>query len=326
MPQPHINSVHIDAILTNISVAYLQNQDNFIADKVFPVIPVDKKSDKYFTYTKNDWFRDEAQRRAPGTESAGGGYNLSTGTYSCDVWAFHKDVDDQTLANADAPLNPLRESAEFVTRRLMLRRELQFVSDFFTTGVWGTDIAGVTSSPSAGTSVYKWSDYTNSDPIADLEAAKAQILGNTGMEANTLVLGYDVFKSLKNHPDLVDRIKYTSSQTITTDMLGAMFDIPRVMVAKAVKATNNEGAAGAYGFAFGKGALLTHVAPTPGLLTPSAGYTFAWTGVSGGLGQTIGTSQFRMESIKSDRVEAEMAFDNKVIGSDLGYFFSAIVA
>ena len=140
MPQPHINSVHVDAILTNISVAYLQNQDNFIADKVFPVIPVDKKSDKYFLYTKNDWFRDEAQRRAPGTESAGGGYNLSTATYSTDVYAFHKDVDDQTVANADAPLNPLREATEFVTRRLLLRRELQFVTDFFTTGVWADDV------------------------------------------------------------------------------------------------------------------------------------------------------------------------------------------
>jgi hypothetical protein len=31
-----------------------------------------------------------------------------------------------------------------------------------------------------------------------------------------------------------------------------MFDIPRVMVAKAVKATNNEGASEAYGFAYGK--------------------------------------------------------------------------
>jgi hypothetical protein len=325
MPQPHINSVHIDAILTNISVAYLQNQDNFIADKVFPVIPVDKKSDKYFTYTKNDWFRDEAQRRAPGTESAGGGYNLSTSTYSADVWAFHKDVDDQTLANADSPLNPLREATEFVTRRLMLRRELQFVTDFFTTGVWADDVTGVSGTPSSG-ETKQWSDYTSSDPINDIEEAKAEILGNTGMEANTLVLGYDVFKAIKNHPDLVDRIKYTSSQTITTDMLAAMFDIPRVMVAKAVRATNNEGAAEAYGFAFGKGALLTHVAPNPGLLTPSAGYTFAWTGVSGGLGQTVGTSQFRMESIKSDRIEAEMAFDNKVIGADLGYFWNTIVA
>ena len=289
MPQPHINSVHVDAILTNISIAYLQNQDNFIADKVFPIIPVDKKSDKFFTYTKNDWFRDEAQRRAPGTESAGGGYNLSTASYSCDVFAFHKAVDDQTTANADAPLNPLREATEFVTRRLMLRRELQFVSDFFTTGVWADDVTGVAGTPTTG-QTKQWSDYTSSDPINDIEAGKSEILSNTGMEANTLVLGYEVFRQLKNHPDLVDRIKYTSSQTITEDMLARMFDLNRVVVAKAVKATNNEGATDAYSFAYGKSALLCHTASAPGLLTPSAGYTFSWTGVSGGIGSTIGVS------------------------------------
>ena len=325
MPQPSINSVHVDAILTNISVAYLQKQDNFIADKVFPVVAVDKKSDKYFTYTKNDWFRDEAQRRADGTESAGSGYNLSTGTYSADVWAFHKDVGDQTVANADAPLNPLREATEFVTHRLLLRKELQFVSDFFTPGVWATDVTGVASSPSAG-EVVQWSAYASSDPINDIEAAKSVILSRTGMEANTLVLGYEVFRQLKNHPDLVDRIKYTSSQTITEDMLARMFDLDRVVVAKAVKATNNEGASEAYGFAYGKAALLCHVASAPGLLTPSAGYTFSWTGVSGGIGSTIGVSSFRMESLKAERVEAEMAFDNKVIGADLGYFWTTIVA
>jgi len=325
MPQPSINSVHVDAILTNISIGYLQNQDSFIADKVFPVVPVDKKSDKFFTYTKNDWFRDEAQRRADGTESAGSGYNLSTGTYSADVFAFHKDVGDQTVANADAPLNPLREATEFVTRRLLLRKEIQFVSDFFTTGVWGTDVTGVAGTPSAG-QTKQWSDYTSSDPINDIEEAKSDILGATGMEANTLVLGYEVFRQLKNHPDLVDRIKYTSSNTITEDMLARMFDLDRVLVAKAVKATNNEGASEAYSFAYGKAAALYHVASAPGLLTPSAGYTFSWTGVSGGIGSTIGVSSFRMESLKAERVEAEMAFDNKVIGSDLGYFWNTIVA
>lgn len=326
MPQPTLNSVHVDAILTNISVAYMQNRDNFIADKVFPVIPVDKKSDKYFKYTKNDWFRDEAQRRAPATESAGGGYNLSTDTYSADVFAFHKDVPDQIVANADSPLNPLREAAEFVTHRLLLRKELQFVSDFMASGVWGTTVQGTAGTATAGLTSTQWSNYTSSDPIEDIEAAKAKILSNTGMEANTLVLGYEVFRQLKNHPDLVDRIKYTSSQTITSDMIAAMFDIPRVIVSKAVKATNLEGASEAYAFATGKTALLCHVAPQPGLMTPSAGYTFSWTGVSGGLGQTIGTSQFRMDSIRADRVEAEMAFDNKVVGADLGYYFNNIVA
>lgn len=325
MPQPNINSVHIDAILTNISVAYLQKAENFIADKVFPIVPVEKKSDKYFVYTKNDWFRDEAQRRADATESAGSGYNLTTDTYSADVFAFHKDVGDQTIANADAPLNPLREATEFVTNRMLLRKELQFVTDFFTTGVWSEDVTGVSGTPSSG-ETKQWSDYTSSDPIDDIEEAKSEVLSQTGMEPNTLVLGYEVFRQLKNHPDLVDRIKYTSSQTITEDMLARMFDLDRVLVAKSVRATNKEGAAEAYSFAYGKAALLAYVAPSPGLLTPSAGYTFSWTGVSGGIGATIGVSSFRMDSLKAERVEAEMSFDNKVISADLGYFWDTIVA
>jgi hypothetical protein len=325
MPQPTSNQVHVDAILTNISVAYMQRQENFIADKVFPVIPVDKQSDKYFTYTKNDWFRDEAEVRTDGTESVGSGYNIATDTYYADVFAIHKDVGDQTRANADAPINVDREAAEFVTHRLLQRREQQFVADFMSTGVWGEDVTGVAASPTTGQTI-QWSDYTNSDPIEDIEAGKAGVLSVTGFEANTLVLGYEVFRQLKNHPDLVDRIKYTSSQTITEDMLARMFDIDRVLVSKSVKATNKEGATEAYDFSVGKTALLAHVAPSPGLLTPSAGYIMQWTGVSGGMGLTIGTSSFRLESLKATRVEGELAFDNKVVAADLGYLWSSIVA
>lgn len=316
MPQPTSTQVHVDAILTNISVAYMQQQANFIATKVFPIVPVSKQSDKFFTYTKNDWFRDEAQRRADATESAGGGYGLSTDSYQCDVYAFHKDIGDQTRANADAPIQVDREAAEFVTSRLMLKMETQFVSTFFTSGVWATDV----------TPSNLWSDYTSSDPLNDVETGKRAILATTGYEPNTLVLGYDVFKTLKNHPDLVDRIKYTSSQTLTEGLMASLFDIPRVMVAKSVKATNAEGGTAAYDFTHGKNALLTYSAPSAGLLQPSGGYVMSWTGVSQGLGQTIGTSRIRMEQFKADRIEAEVSFDMKIIGSDLGYFFSAVVA
>jgi hypothetical protein len=316
MPQPTQNQVHVDAILTNISVAYMQKAENFIANKIFPIVPVEKQSDKFFKYTKNDWFRDEAQRRADATESAGGGYNLSTDSYNAEVWAFHKDVGDQTRANADAPINVDREAVEFITSRLLLKMETEFVSSYFTSGIWATD----------NTPSNLWSDYTNSDPLNDVEDAKRAILSTTGFEPNTLVLGYDVFKELKNHPDLVDRIKYTSSSVITTDMIARMFDVDRVVVSKAVKATNNEGATGAYDFTAGKNALLCYSAPSPGLLQPSAGYIMSWTGVSGGLGQTIGSSRFRMESVKADRIEAEMAFDMKVVAADLGYFFASVVS
>jgi hypothetical protein len=319
MPQPTSYDVHVDAVLTNISVAYIQSSNKFMSTQAFPVVPVEKQSDLYYKYTKNDWFRDEAQRRADGTESSGSGYGLSTDSYRCDVWAFHKDVGDQMRANADNPLKPDTEATQFVTQRLMLRQEIQWVTDYFTTGVWGTD----------KTVSATWDDYALSDPIEDMEEAKEVVLSGTGFELNTLVLGYQVFRQLKHHPDIIDRIKYTTGvtgRTVTPELLAAMFDIERVLISKAIKATNEEGQTGAYAFTHGKHALAMHVAPNPGLMTPSAGYVFTWKGVSEGLGTDIGISRFRMQHLRSDRVEGQVAFDNKVVATDLGYFFNGAVA
>jgi len=315
MPQPTPTDVHVDAILTSISTAYMQNQTQFIASQVFPVIPVTKQSDKYYTYPKGDWFRDEAQLRPPATESAGSGYSVSTDNYNCDVWAFHKDVDDQTRANTDSPLNADRDATLFVAQRMLLRREIQWVTDYFATSVWGTD----------NTTATDWDNYTSSDPISDIETAKAVILGRTGFLPNTLVLGYDVYRSLKHHPDIIDRFKYTSSENMTADILARLFEVGRILVPTAIRNSSPEGAAASFGFTHGKNALLCYVNPSPSLMQPSAGYHFAWNGVSDGLGTSIGTTMFRIPEKRVDRIESQMAWDNKVVGADLGYFFSAIV-
>lgn len=316
MPQPTSTDVHVDSILTQVSVAYLQRADHFVAQRVFPTVSVEKQTDKYYVYTKADWFRDEAQKRAPSTESAGSGYNVSTAGYSCDVFAIHKDVPDQVRLNSDMPLNPFRDATEFVTQRLMLRLERQWAADYFTTGVWDTDV----------TPSNTWDNYASSDPIGDIEVGKRTILQNTGMIANRLVLGYQVFEKLKHHPDIVDRFKYTSSQTITEDMLARIFGVDQVLVCMAVYNSAVEGETASYGFVHGKHALLCYASGSPGLLSPSAGYIFIWRGVSEGLGQNVGISRFRMEHLKSERVEGEMAFDDKVVATDLGYFFNGAVA
>ena len=48
MPNPTRGDVHVNKPLTNISIAYMQMAENFIADKVFPNISVAKQSDRYF--------------------------------------------------------------------------------------------------------------------------------------------------------------------------------------------------------------------------------------------------------------------------------------
>ncbi|AYD87353.1 major capsid protein [Microbacterium phage ValentiniPuff] len=325
MPQPTENSLHINAPLTNVSVAYTLDRAGLIADKVFPEIPVDHKTDIFWTVPRGAWFRDEAKPRAGGTESVGSGYDTDQDTYHTIVEAIHKDVDDQTRANADAPFNLDADATRFVTDRLLIRKEVKFLKSVFKTGVWGSDFQGVASAPNASQFI-QWSDYDDSNPVKDIKRWKRQILATTGLVANTLVLGYDVLDALSEHPAFIDRVKYTSAESINLDIIARYFEVDRILVSQTVLNSGKEGRPDVFDFQLGKVAWLGYVAPTPGLLTPTAGYSFSWRGVSGGLGQTVGISKFRMDHLKADRVEGEIAVDPKIIAPELGIYAYDVVA
>jgi hypothetical protein len=328
MPQPVYGDVHVSAALTDISVAYLQSADAYIADKVFPLVPVNFQSDKYFVFSKSDFFRDEAQERADATESAGGGFNLSTSTYSANVWAFHKDIGDQVRSNSDPAVDIETTSSEFCTQRLLIRRDRLFVQNYLTTGIWGTDVTGVASAPT-GNQTIQWSDDVNGDPITDVANGKTFVLSTTGMEPNKLTISYPVFQALIKHPLIVDRIKYTSMPTaknVTAILLAEMFDLEQVVVSKAVFNAGIEGGTDSFSFIMGKSALLSYSPPSPGLMIPSAGYIFGWRGYTGLNDIGIRTSSWYIQKLHATRVECEMSFDMHLVGADLGYFFNSIVA
>ena len=120
---PTPGDVHVNQPLTNISIAFLQNANNFVATRVFPNIPVSKQSDRYYVYDRGEFNRDEMKERAPATESAGGGYSLdNTPTYFATQYSFHRDIPDQVRANADSVLNPDREATAYVTHKALIRR------------------------------------------------------------------------------------------------------------------------------------------------------------------------------------------------------------
>lgn len=318
---PTSSQVHVNTALTNVSTAYVQDADAFIAARVFPIVRVTKKSDDYFIYNKNDYFRDEAQDRADGAESAGGDYDLDTGTYSCKTKAFHKDISEKERENSDPALDPDTDAAEYVTNKVLIKRERVWMTNYFTTGKWGTDVVGTTD-------FTKWSDYASSDPITDIKTGKKTILQNTGYKPNKLVLSYEVFEVLQDHPLIVDRYKHTTAESITEDMMARVFGVDEVVVSEGVYAANEEGGTEDMQFIAGKNALLVYSNPAPALKKPSGGYIFSFVGEGGRgeFGNRILNYDLRGSGRLVDRVEAEIDFDAKLVGSDMGYFFSNAVA
>jgi hypothetical protein len=329
MANPTPGDVHVNGPLTNVSIAFIQNEENFIASRVFPNVPVAKQSDLYFTYNQSDFWRNEVELRAPGAETAGSGHRLTTDSYRCDVYAIHRDIDDQVRANADAPINLDREATIWLTQQLLLNKETDFVTNYFATSIWtggtgGGDITGVAAAPGAN-EVLQWND-ANSTPIEDIREQIVEVAENTGRRPNTLSIGPRVWAALMDHPDILDRIKFTQKGVVTMDLFASLLDLDNVRVGWASRDTAAEGATDVLSFFWGSAALLTYAPPSASLMEPSAGYTFSWTGLlgSGAMGGRI--RQFRLERNQSDRTEAEMAYDMAVVGAGLGVFFATVVA
>ena len=335
MPLLTPSQVHIDQPLSNLTLAYAQEQTNFIADKVFPTVGVQRQSDKYYIYDRANMNRTgDVQKLAPRTEVNRIGMTISNDSYFSDVYGLGMDFDEQTLANEDAMLDIRAAGAQTLAMRLMIHREEQFASTFFATGIWGTEYDGVAGSPSAG-QVRQWSDYTNATPIRNVTDARAAMqLKSGGFKPNTMVVGKEVRDILINHPDILARLNggatVTNTALITNAKLAEIFEVENFYVMEAVKNTAVEGLAESNAFIGGKSALLVHAPRNAGLMTPASGLTFAWNNIPGVNNLGITVESFSDDALKrmqiAEHIQVKMSYDMKVVGADLGVFFDTIVA
>jgi hypothetical protein len=307
--------LHIDALLTNMSIGY--KNDLYIADSIAPIVPVMKQSDIIPKYDQSHWFRNQANIRAPGTLSQRGGYTVDTSsTYYCPRYSFGFEIPDETRDNTDAPYDLDRDGTAFVTDRLMMMREVTAATRFFTTGLWGADV----------TPAVLWSTYGTSTPLVDITTYQDAVEGRIARMPNKFIMGKQVFSILKWHPDLMDKIKYTQRGVVTTDLLAALIDMETVLIGRAIFTASAEGTAEGsvvYNRIWGKNALLIHVPSAPSLMTAAAAYTFTWNRVPNSIQYF---TRKRNDEREVDILEGNTYFDQRITSSRAGQFISAPVA
>lgn len=320
--QPTPSDVHVNQPITAISIAFLQDQKEFIAGRAAPIIPSSKQGNVYFEFPRGNWFRSAAKKRGLSQESAGSGFEVINTPYFADVIALHKDLDDQLTSNEDEPLNLDAAAGEFVTRGLLLRREIDWATKFFTTSVWtgAADFVPPT----------KW-DASGSTPIKEIRTRQTLIKEATGFRPNKLILAEDVWAALQDNDDFLNRIAITRDKTVTTNLLEGVLGLNQVpggevMIAGAVQNLAVEGATSDdLQFIMKNKALLAYVPDRPTKMAPSAMYTFTWNGYLGAGRDGMRILRFRMQQLRSDRVEGEMAYDQKLVASDLGALFTSVL-
>src|SRR3990167_803953 len=325
MSQPTISSVHVNRPLTNIAVAFAQDPANFVSMQAFPRVPVRNMSDSFFTFDRAHFLRSQAQFRAAGAVAMRSGYDVSTSTYKCQRQAIGHAIPDPVRRNADAPLDLDAKAAEFVAAQLLLAVEVNWATSFFGASIWTGSSSGGDITP--GTT---WENAA-STPIEDIRTQQRAMHTNTGYSGNVLVFGMKVFDNLLDHPDVIDRIKYTAGAGNpaqgSREILARLFGVEKVLVAKATRNTGEEADPAAYSLINGtRNAMLVHAPASPSINEPSAGYTFVWDGDGAGNDMGMSVKRYRDEPVESDIIEGGIWYDHVVTSAALGVFFSNAVA
>lgn len=320
-------TLHVDRYLTDFSVNYVQERGNFIAQRAASVIPVLKQTDMYVVYDRGYFWRDEAAPRPLGGRPIQVGYKVGSGTYSATEYALEHVVDDRQRANVDAPIRLDENATTLLTQKMMIKQDRIWASSFFAASKWTTQFTGVGSSPT--TDQFLQFNDENSDPIGTIDEAKDLMFAGTGFMPNTLVLGANVKRRLRTHPDIADRIKYTGVGIADERKLAELFEVPNVFVARSIYNSADEGIADSFNYIVDPDAMwLGYIDPSPGLDSPTAIANFAWTGLVAGATNAIGgvMERGRDDRAHSDWFQCRMAFDIKQVADDLGGFFVDAVA
>ena len=320
--------------LTNMSMAFFSNASDYVATSIFPICPVDFSTGFYYVFNKGDLARDNVQRKPKFGKVTPAQMGHTDQTYRCEVDQIIVGIDqigavNYQRSNVPASIDPKRAKNRFVVDQQLLHLDIMFAENFFKSGVWANEFEGIQSGdPTGGNQFIKFSD-ANSDPIKFFDARKRQIKLDGRRMPNKLTLGYDTFNALKEHPDLLERVKYTGGTAnpakVNERVLAELFGVDEVKVLDATYNAAEEGQADDMQFICEPdGALLSYTTPSPRIDEPSAGYIFTWDML--GNGNYMATDTFEGEpGTHSEFMEGLISTDMRKTCDDLACYMKKCV-
>jgi hypothetical protein len=315
---PSTQKVHIDTALTNISLGYMNEE--FIADRIFKPVPVEKQSDRYWIFGK-EHFRVNDDRRAPGTTANEIKWDFSHDTFFCEGHALRHFIPDEEMQNNDGDIDLEIEATELVSGGILLNKEIDCAKKITDSNNYDPALVFAT----GGSNPLKWSDPA-SDPVKNVEDAKTLIHKASGLRPNTLIISEPVFKALRIHPKLLGVFKNTEVSLVPLNFMREFFQVQDILIGSALKSavvdyTNSD--KDGLDYVYGNSAVLAHIPVRPSRKMHALGYSFMWNKDGAG---SVQVRKFYKDDNRATVIEAERWYDQKMISTVAGALFPDVIA
>ena len=201
--------------LSNMALAYYQEDAKAFAKTIFPICPVTLSSDNYYIFNKEDLLRDNWRRKPAYGKVDPAVLSEHTDSYACQVDQMIMGIDrirqtDLSRRQGAVIRDPRAQRTKTMAGQANIHQDLIFSQNFFKSGVWSNQFTGVDSTTVTSGQFIKFSNG-NSDPVALIDQVSTKMEQETGRRPNRLALGVNVYNALKIHTGILERVKYGGS-------------------------------------------------------------------------------------------------------------------
>jgi len=227
---------NIDPVLTNVAISYKFPENAGFS--LFPVIPHERSDGKIAVFGKES-FRLVDANRAMGATTKRVSYAVEYVPVSLDRKSLASGVDRDEYSEAVDP----------VAKKLLLQKSRVNML----MGQMGIEIENMQATLAQNPAKYpedhkiqldgtenKKISNPDSDPIGYFDEAKEIIRESIGLEPNTCLISANVWTKLKRHPKMLAQVPVSKVQTLTTETLQEILEIPNIVIARSVYSPNGK--------------------------------------------------------------------------------------
>ncbi len=242
-------------------------------------------------------------------------WGVTTDNYSVTDHALSDWLAQESIDNADNPLQPEIDTNDFLNGGLDVAQEMRVVNKAFNAASYpvGNKVQ------LAGNA--QWGGSAD-DPIGDLEAA----IEGCFLRANTIVMGVDVWRVFRKLPEVLDAVKGSSRYQgspgglATIDEVRGLFEVENWLIGRSRYNSAKPGQAPTYARLWGKHIAALHVVPKPTVKAVTFGVTFVEA-----LRATYRDFDGKRGVKGAHFFKVAWNSDEHIIASDLGYFIQDAV-
>lgn len=256
----------VDAVLSKHAQGY--KNSNYVLEGLFPEVPVLSRGGKVIKFGK-EAFRRYNTRRAPGTKKARMQFGYGSGSYNL----------NQDSMEAVTPVELQQESSLIDIDLQAHSVEVVLDSMYLSTEYERAQIATNSANYSpdnleALSGTDQWDDSAVK-PKKLIDDVKEQVRKRVGQKANVLVMSSQIHTALENANSVQSQFRFTSNESITTQMLERYFKVDKILVPEAVSLPAGADESDDFEDVWGNHVVAAYVPPVVrNMHVPSFGYTY----------------------------------------------------